>query len=539
MCKFLVKRGNVWWFKRDVPKRLVPIVGRTAWTKSLEVYTLDEARRLQPEHAAWAYAEEAKAVALLKAGWKPTALKPSGDGPTPEEIEAADELSAMSAAEDDAAMAAETFYSEQYGDELDDAERSISDKPLFALSKEQAVMALLARRAAAAERKAAWDEGARGFVKYGGLSELLRKHQPPVASEEKPLAKRTVNDLLKAYVKAKTPEWAPSSAAAFVPVSRLLADTIGDREVATITREDARGVQEIVTALPKNLGTAKALRGLTVPEAVKRAKKLGLPVIAPTTQNGGYLIHITALFSWAVREEWATRNPFLKLTVADPVADADKRDPFTIAQLNTLFSSGHWDAPNEARPGRYWVPLLGLFQGARRAELAGLEVQDVVEIDGIPALHIRPNSLRALKTVGSRRTVPVHPELLRLGFMEYVKRRREAAKPTDRLFIDALGKARGQFGYNIGNWFGDRVEEAELSGKLLGLHSLRHSFEDELRRIGLHGTPLGLGLAGRDEGGSAAGYGNGYTMGGVLEALSRVTYPGLKLPTPGKVASED
>lgn len=539
MCKFLVKRGNVWWFKRDVPKRLVPIVGRTAWTKSLEVYTLDEARRLQPEHAAWAYAEEAKAVALLKSGWKPATALPSGTGPTAEELAAADEASAMSAAEDDAAMATETFFSEQYADELKEAERSIGQKPLFAVSKEQAVMELAVQRAVEAERKAAWDDGAAGFVKYGGLSELLRQHQPAAASEEKPLAKCTVNDLLKAYVKAKTPEWAPSSAAAFVPVRRLLTDAIGDREVASITREDARGVQELVTALPKNLGTVKALRGLTIPEAVKRANKLGLPVISPTTQNGGYLVHIIAVFSWAVREEWATRNPFLKLTVADPVADADRRDPFTIPQLNTLFGSGHWDAPNAARPGRYWVPLLGLFQGGRRAEMAGLEVQDVTEIDDIPALIIRPNDLRRLKNKGSRRTVPVHPELLKLGFMEYVKERRAAAKPADRLFPDAVGKARGQFGYNIGNWFVERVEEVELSGKLLGLHALRHSFEDELRRVGLHGTPLGLGLTGRDEGGSAAGYGNGYTMGDVLEALARVTYPGLKLPKPGKGASAD
>lgn len=539
MCTYLKQSGSMYWFRRDVPKPLRQVIGKTAWNFSLETKDRATAKQRIPAFTILTDKEIAAAKAKLAAGWTPSVAVTGGDGPSQAELEAAADMEAASAAEDDAAMAAETFFSEQYADELEEAERSIGQKPLFAVSKEQAVMELAVQRAVEAERKAAWDEGAAGFVKYGGLSELLRQHQSPAASEEKPLAKRTVNDLLKAYVKAKTPEWAPSSAAAFVPVRRLLADAIGDREVATITREDARGVQELVTALPKNLGTVKALRGLAIPEAVKRANKLGLPVISPTTQNGGYLVHIIAVFSWAVREEWATRNPFLKLTVADPVADADRRDPFTIAQLNTLFGSGHWDAPNAARPGRYWVPLLGLFQGGRRAEMAGLEVQDVTEIDDTPALIIRPNDLRRLKNKGSRRTVPVHPELLKLGFMEYVKERRAAAKPADRLFPDAVGKARGQFGYNIGTWFVDRVEEVELSGKLLGLHALRHSFEDELRRVGLHGTPLGLGLTGRDEGGSAAGYGNGYTMGDVLEALSRVTYPGLKLPTPGKGASAD
>jgi integrase len=530
----------MYWFRRDVPKALRPVIGKTAWNFSLETKDRATAKQRIPAFTILTDKEIAAAKAKLAAGWTPSSTLASGDGPSAEELEAADEASAVSAAEDDAAMAAETFFAEKFADELGEVERSIGNKPLFAVSKEQAVTELAIQRAVEAERKAAWDEGAAGFVKYGGLSELLRQHQKAAPAEEKPPAKRTVNDLLKAYVKAKTPTWAPSSAAAFTPVRRLLEDALGDREVATLNREDARAVQALVTALPKNLGTVKALKGLTVPEAVKRAGKLGLPVISPKTQNTGYLVHISAVFSWAVVEEWATRNPFLKLAVADPVADADRRDPFSVPQLNALFGSGHWDAPDAARPGRYWVPLLGLFQGGRRAELAGLQVQDVVEIDGIPALIIRPNSLRRLKNEGSRRTVPVHPELLKLGFMKYVEQRQAAAKEADQLFPDARGKQRGQFGYNIGKWFGDRVEELELSGKLLGLHALRHSFEDELRRVGLHGTPLGLGLTGREEGGSAAGYGTGsYTMGDILEALSRVTYPGLKLPTPSQRAAAE
>ena len=83
------------------------------------------------------------------------------------------------------------------------------------------------------------------------------------------------------------------------------------------------------------------------------------------------------------------------------------------------------------------MPLLGLFTGARLGELALLLASDVSidEASGVSAISIAddPSIGRSLKTRASRRTVPVHPELIRLGFLEYVRERREQEGPRARM----------------------------------------------------------------------------------------------------------
>ena len=84
-----------------------------------------------------------------------------------------------------------------------------------------------------------------------------------------------------------------------------------------------------------------------------------------------------------------------------------------------LFGSAPWtpaDKTCEGRPIRYWGPLLALFHGLRLGEVAGLQIGDVGEEAGSPILHIRAGQ-RQLKTRSARRDIPMHPALIRLGFM--------------------------------------------------------------------------------------------------------------------------
>lgn len=64
-----------------------------------------------------------------------------------------------------------------------------------------------------------------------------------------------------------------------------------------------------------------------------------------------------------------------------------------------------------------------LFTGARRGELAGLTAADVQidEATAHPIIIIREDESRSrsLKTPGSARTIPVHAELIRQGFVQF------------------------------------------------------------------------------------------------------------------------
>lgn len=358
---------------------------------------------------------------------------------------------------------------------------------------------------------------------------------PPVRPDPKGAGaskRRTVSDLLEGYGAAKWDGWSRSSRSAVEPVFRLLRDTIGDREVRAIDREAARDILETVKALPARMGRRKELAGLTVPQAIEVAERLGLERLEPGTINRGYMVHVSAIFGWAVTEEWADRNPFKGLGVADPVEARDKRDAFTLPQLAKLFTAAPWDAPGPhdmAKPGRYWVPLIALFTGMRLGEAAGLRIMDVEEIEGVQALRVRPHGGRTLKNKESRRDLPIHPELERLGLLSFVAHRRSTTPAEALLFPDGKANIRRQSGAKLGEWFVSLLRERGLTGTKLGMHSFRHSFEDRLRSAGLHARAEGQALAGRKVQGSEGDYGHGFTVPALRDALDRVTYPGLDL----------
>jgi integrase len=67
----------------------------------------------------------------------------------------------------------------------------------------------------------------------------------------------------------------------------------------------------------------------------------------------------------------------------------------------------------------YFVPILAQKTLGRREEICGLDVDDVLEEDGIPYIFIRDNEHRRIKNPQSMRRIPLVAEPCRLGFLRY------------------------------------------------------------------------------------------------------------------------
>ena len=307
------------------------------------------------------------------------------------------------------------------------------------------------------ERDAELDELRNAVAGQRTTTAALAGRVPPArASSEGP----TIDDLIASYETDKSPSWSGSSKKAVVPVFRVLRDVFPDRAITSITRQDARELVGLLHRLPTQIGKRKELAGLTVPEAVEKGSRLGLPTIAPKTINDGYLLHIASMWNWAVQEQWIASHPFRGLSVHDPVDDAERRDPFTADQLQALFASRPWTSPwqpGSEKPGAFWVPLLCLFHGLRNGEAAGLRVEDIGCEDGVPVFHIRAYDGKSVKTAGSRGTLPLHPELLQLGFMEHVAQRRQASELL--LFPEGVPNARGQIAAKLAERFSRHIKK--------------------------------------------------------------------------------
>ncbi len=126
------------------------------------------------------------------------------------------------------------------------------------------------------------------------------------------------------------------------------------------------------------------------------------------------------------------------------------------------------------------------LHGARAAEVGQLLPSDVTEQAGLLCIHMSDEGEhQKLKSDASIRTVPVHPDLLTLGFKEWVEGLRAAE--AKRLFPAAKPDAKNGAGNWITKAFGRHLEAVGKNwtpGKR-GFHSLRKTVIQSLQGAGV------------------------------------------------------
>ncbi|MES2683057.1 MAG: site-specific integrase [Pseudomonadota bacterium] len=74
-------------------------------------------------------------------------------------------------------------------------------------------------------------------------------------------------------------------------------------------------------------------------------------------------------------------------------------------------------------PSEYWVPLIQLYTGCRANEICQLAIVDFLQVDGFECFRITDDGEDgSVKTEATKRVIPIHHNLLKLGLLEYVER---------------------------------------------------------------------------------------------------------------------
>ncbi len=162
--------------------------------------------------------------------------------------------------------------------------------------------------------------------------------------------------------------------------------------------------------------------------------------------------------------------------------------------------------PNLFHRGLYFAILLLYYTGARREEICGLMVQDVqnpeFEINGerkrLPCIFIDRNEQRRIKNVQSIRIIALLPEVIRLGFLEYVDEIRSLGYAL--VFPDLKSPTSSSpLGDRLYDEFKRGLDKAvcDASARKKVLHSFRKTFGDSLKQAGvaaeIRGDILGHG----------------------------------------------
>ncbi len=266
----------------------------------------------------------------------------------------------------------------------------------------------------------------------------------------------------------------------------LLQKITGKTDVRHLIQPDLVHFRSALYKLPKSFG--KSPSDHTLPIETILAKAATLPKdrvgLAVGTVNR-YVDHASALIA-AAKSEGFELHPRLDpglLRRKEKGRPRDKKRTANRKELETLFQHRYWTDPNPGpwlpplaerrRSGLYWVPLIAAYSAMRREEIAGIGVDYIREEEGIAFFDVITTTDRRIKNASSRRKVPVHDDLINLGFLEVVN---AARKDGDRLLFPDLIEPKGKImGRKPGRHMEKVVQEIwGDAGRGLSLQSARH-----------------------------------------------------------------
>jgi|GEM_PF-1775850 len=244
----------------------------------------------------------------------------------------------------------------------------------------------------------------------------------------------------------------------------------GNCNIATITRADAMQFMQTIMKLPLNVKKNKRFDGMTLTEIATKNKG---PTLAPKSVNM-LMTDIASMFKWCKRFGYIENNNFEGLSVKETAQEITQRLPYTTAELKLLFNDTIFQQ-QKCEASEVFIPLIGLFTGARLNEICQLHTDDIKEIDGIWTIDINTNDeQKSVKTKDSRRIIPLHSDIISAGFIKYVQKLK-----TGRVFPNLIYKD-GTFSADYTKRFKTVRDRAGI--EKADFHSFRHLFSSELEK---------------------------------------------------------
>ena len=122
------------------------------------------------------------------------------------------------------------------------------------------------------------------------------------------------------------------------------------------------------------------------------------------------------------------------------------------------------------KPERYWVTMIASHSGARLNEICQLDVSDIQEHEGIWVMNLTGDSGdKSIKTHAGNRLVPLHPKLLKLGFLDYVEQTKSSNH--QKLFPNLKKMRSTGYGTMISHWFAKYLKKLGIKKKGKNFHS--------------------------------------------------------------------
>jgi integrase len=319
-------------------------------------------------------------------------------------------------------------------------------------------------------------------------------------------AKVPVSSLVEQFLTKKKANWKLDQQRKMATHCGAFVELMNDPQLGALNRQLIWDYEARLRKMPADKHHAARRHGtddlnLLIALAEKHEEEL-----RSSTSVERYMDSLASMFAWAVDNMLLTHNPAKKAIEKrkKTTRDQDDRFKFDKSDLDKIFSA-HWFITGTGernrqgrfhlfRPHFYWLPLMGLYTGARLNELSQLYITDVkvtesgvhyvdFNLDGEDKMDL-DGSDKSLKNPNSKRIVALHPHLIELGLPGYAKALSDAG--YTRLFPELKRDVVKGYGKPAGSWFNGRFLGNQLGMPRDGMrtfHSFRHTFITALNEL--------------------------------------------------------
>jgi integrase len=281
---------------------------------------------------------------------------------------------------------------------------------------------------------------------------------------------------------------------------QIFFDLINKDYLIDLSHEDMKNFLKDIFFLPNRNDNREIFKNAkSFREVIDIAKDKKIKPIAKKTIRNK-LININAFLDYAIEYDYLDKNKLrYKISIStEDLEDAKSRKEFYPEQLFSLFYKSKWYSEDleqnlKTNPSKIWLPLILLFTGCRLNEIAQIYIEQITEKEDIHFFRIEDkHEDQKLKNRSSRRKIPIHPILIKLGILKFIKKQKEENKV--RLFPELYSTENKGYGQAFSKIFNNKnfkfswldkqaKEKLENEDILLDLHSFRHNFSGSLKGL--------------------------------------------------------
>lgn len=335
---------------------------------------------------------------------------------------------------------------------------------------------------------------------------------------------------------------------------KLLLRIVGDIPADSITRKEVKRLHDTLQRMSSRYGKSPKDESKPISKFIA---EIGQGTMTVSTLDRHWR-NIKAFYRYVNREDGISpmnlERLFEDLRWSPRVPKGEERLAWTDVAIEKLLKSPIWTG-FKLQPGKrhwrhepgdlvirdeyWWLPLLGLYQGARLEELCQLRGEDVFmePKSGVYILNFHEGM--KLKTKAAVRMVPIHSAIIKLGLLEF------AEKAGSNLLFRRMqpGGRDNKLSFNYTQDFSDYRKKIGVYEKLMDFHSFRHNVTTKMRDEGNRDFLEIDQITGHDSkerrsdevedenprDSASIGYFRGHRLKRLQEAIETIIYPAIDL----------